>query len=511
MSAARIPLVIQSCRAFADHLSPVLAYRRLVAPDARTAPSLLLESVEQGGVIGRYSVVAAQPAVTVTAHGHAVTVTDHRQGSTEQLEVEDPLDVPRRLTRAYRPVASTPLPATFVGGWGGTVGFDAVRWIEPKALPFAGAPRCDRGTADLALSQYRAVAVFDHLNKSVEAFAAVPADEAGSESSARAWAASLASELMDRLCHGRESLEPGRFSLDLSAPPALLESPTFSDADFRGGVERCQEYIRAGDAFQIVLSRRFERWSGADPFDVYRALRVVNPSPYQAYIQTGDAILVAGSPEILCRTRGRALVNRPLAGTRPRGRDDATDRAHEADLRADAKECAEHAMLVDLGRNDLARVAEASSVAIESCMEVERYSHVMHLSSTVTATLREGLDAWDALRATLPVGTVSGAPKVRAIQIIDELEPVRRGPYAGALGVVGWQGDMDMAIALRTMVVPASTSGGGRWRYDLQAGAGVVLDSIPQAEADETRHKAAALGRAIELAESAFGSSLAGQ
>ncbi len=506
MSTTRIPLMVESCRAFADHLSPVLAYRRLVAPDARTAPSLLLESVEQGGLIGRFSVVAAQPTITVTARGHRVTIVDHRAGTEQTLESQDPLNVPRQLTRAYSAVSSAPLPATFTGGWGGTVGFDAVRWMESKALSFSSAPPCDRGTADLALSQSRAVAVFDHLNKSVEAIAAVPADEAGSQAAARAKASALAGELMDRLCHGRESLAPGRFSLDLSAPPATLDAPTFSDADYCVGVKRCQEYIRAGDAFQIVLSRRFERWSGADPFDVYRALRVVNPSPYQAYIQTGDAIVVAGSPEILCRTRGRALVNRPLAGTRPRGRDEAADRANEADLRADAKERAEHAMLVDLGRNDLARVAEASSVAIEACMDVERYSHVMHLSSTVTATLRDGLDAWDALRATLPVGTVSGAPKVRAIQIIDELEPVRRGPYAGALGVVGWQGDMDMAIALRTMVVPASTWGDGRWRYDLQAGAGVVLDSVPEAEAEETRHKAAALGRAIELAESAFGS-----
>ncbi|MDA0802744.1 MAG: chorismate-binding protein [Planctomycetota bacterium] len=503
-SHSTTPLLVASCRAFADHLSPVLAYRRLVAPDARTAPSLLLESVEQGGVIGRYSVVAAQPAMTVTARGHQVTILDHRTGSMSTSEERDPLEVPRRLTRVYRPCSSSALPATFVGGWGGTVSFDAVRWLEPKALSFQGAPPCDRGTADLALSQYRTVAVFDHLNKSVEAIAAVPADEAGSEDAARLEAHAAAERLMDRLCHGRESLEPGRFALDLGAPPAALDCPTFADADFRAGVERCQEYIRAGDAFQIVLSRRFERWSGADPFDVYRALRVVNPSPYQAYIQTGDAILVAGSPEILCRTRGRALVNRPLAGTRPRGRDADSDRAHEADLLADTKERAEHAMLVDLGRNDLARVAEPHSVVVESCMDVERYSHVMHLSSTVTATLRGDLDSWDALRATLPVGTVSGAPKVRAIQIIDELEPVRRGAYAGALGVVGWNGDMDMAITLRTMVVPASMWGNDRWRYDLQAGAGVVLDSRPQAEADETRQKAAALGRAIELAEAAF-------
>lgn len=500
----RIPLHLASAKAFADHLTPVLAYRRLVSGDDRTAPSLLLESVEQGGIVGRYSVIAAQPALSVVARGSSVAIIDHRRGTTSTQEVPDPLIVPQRLASRYALVAQTPLPDTFVGGWGGFVGFDAVRWLEPGALPFSAAPPCDRNLPDYALSEYRGVAVFDHISKSVEAFVAVPADELGTEAAAVAAAREAAEALIERICHGRESLEPGRFSLDVRAQPAALVSEHLPDAAFHQGVERAQEYIRAGDAFQVVLSRRFERWSDADPFDVYRALRVVNPSPYQAYIQAGDTILVAASPEILCRTRGRAIVNRPLAGTRRRGHDEAEDRRLEEELRNDAKERAEHAMLVDLGRNDLSRVAAGGTVAIEACMEVERYSHVMHLSSTVTATLRDGADCWDALRATLPVGTVSGAPKVRAIQIIDEIEPVRRGPYAGGLGVVGWNGDMDMAISLRTMVVPCALRRAGAWRYDLQAGAGVVLDSTPQGEADETRQKAAALGRAIELAEAAW-------
>jgi anthranilate synthase component 1 len=276
-------------------------------------------------------------------------------------------------------------------------------------------------------------------------------------------------------------------------------------AEFERAVARAQEYIRAGDAFQVVLSRRAGRATHADPFDVYRALRVVNPSPYQIYLQAEGCILVASSPEILCRVRGRTVTNRPLAGTRRRGRDAAEDLALERELLDDAKERAEHVMLVDLGRNDLGRVCGPGSVRIERSMEVERYSHVMHISSTVTGELRPGLDAWDALRATLPVGTVSGAPKVRAIQVIDELEPVRRGPYSGGIGAVGWDGDMDIALALRTMVVPsAAWRPGTPWDVHLQAGAGVVLDSVPAAEYEETVAKSAALGRAIDLAERAF-------
>jgi anthranilate synthase component 1 len=282
---------------------------------------------------------------------------------------------------------------------------------------------------------------------------------------------------------------------------------------------RAMEYIRAGDIFQVVLGQRFERESAADPFDVYRALRVVNPSPYMVYLQARGCILVASSPEILCRVRresrpgtdggtGRSamvVTNRPLAGTRKRGRTEDEDRALEAELRADPKERAEHIMLVDLGRNDVGRVAEPGSIKLDAVMEVERYSHVMHLSSTVTGELRAGLDCWDALAAALPVGTISGAPKVRAMQVIDELEPVRRGPYGGGMGCVGLDGQMDIALTLRTIVVPtALRSPGGAWTYHLQAAGGIVADSQPEPEYMETVNKSAALARAIDLAESAF-------
>jgi anthranilate synthase component 1 len=280
-------------------------------------------------------------------------------------------------------------------------------------------------------------------------------------------------------------------------------------------VARAKEYIAAGDIFQVVLGQRFERPSPADPFDVYRALRAVNPSPYMAYIQAQGCILIASSPEILCRVRrtagGLEVTNRPLAGTRRRGKDPADDARLERELLADAKERAEHIMLVDLGRNDVGVVAQPGSVALPSVMEVERYSHVMHISSTVTGTLRAGLDCWDALRAALPVGTISGAPKIRAMQIIDELEPIRRGPYGGGLGYVGLDGQMDIALTLRTIVAPTEppfAAGAGAaptWHYHLQASGGIVADSNTEDEYQETVNKAAAMARAIAVAERSLG------
>ncbi len=253
-------------------------------------------------------------------------------------------------------------------------------------------------------------------------------------------------------------------------------------------------------------SQRFELRTQADPFDIYRALRVVNPSPYMFYLQIDGAMLVGSSPEILCRVKQGVVTNRPLAGTRRRGRDTAEDQALEAELLADPKERAEHIMLVDLGRNDVGRVAKPGTIRLPNVMVVERYSHVMHISSTVTGQLRPECDCWDALRVALPVGTVSGAPKVRAMQIIDELEPTRRGPYAGAVGFADFAGNINMAIVLRTMVIMPGKNGGdaGKWIVHIQAGGGIVADSDPDAEHQETVNKAAALAKAIDLAERAF-------
>jgi anthranilate synthase component 1 len=268
---------------------------------------------------------------------------------------------------------------------------------------------------------------------------------------------------------------------------------------FEQAVEGCLEYIRAGDIFQVVLSQRLAAATTADPFNVYRALRAVNPSPFMFYLKSPQVRLVGSSPEIMCRVEDRVITNRPLAGTRRRGKTEAEDKQLEQELLADPKERAEHVMLVDLGRNDVGRVAELGSIRLSEIMTVERYSHVMHISSEVIGKLAEGKTAFDALRATLPVGTVTGAPKVRAMQIIDEFEPTLRGPYAGAVGYFDFAGNMDTCIALRTIVI--TPAGDGKWNAYVQAGAGIVADSVPAREYEETMSKAAGLFKAIDVAE----------
>jgi len=502
------PLVILSRRLMSDQLSPVLAYRKLVLPDERSAPSFLFESVENGTAVGRHSILAARPRLELTARAQHVTVVDHRRQTRRTMESADPLAVLRELAAPYRPaspaaLASLRLPGAFLGGFVGFASFDSVRYLEPAKLPFASAPRDDRGIPDLHFGLYCDVVVFDHVSKVMHAIVSGRVDEFPSPERAFASLVDRLDALEAQLAADGPRLVPGAIDIDLSRRPGVPAS-NVSREHFEAMVRRAQEYIAAGDAFQVVLSQRLERTTSVDPFDLYRALRVVNPSPYQAYLQGEGAILVASSPEILCRVHDGVVVNRPLAGTRPRGRTLEEDIALERELLADAKERAEHVMLVDLGRNDLGRVCERGTIAIERCMEIERYSHVMHISSTVTGRLRDDCDSFDALRATLPVGTVSGAPKVRAIQIIDELEPTRRGPYSGGLGAIGYTGDMDIALALRTMVIPMPSDAKAPWTVHLQAGAGVVLDSEPAAEWQETVNKASALGRAIDLAEHAF-------
>lgn len=508
-----IPLGV---RLLADHLTPVLAYRRLVAPDERAAPSFLLESVENGDRLGRHSILGSRPVVEVVARGHEVTITDRRGGddSTRTETRDDPADVLREMShplRLVRPAESVDrglLPGCIWGGWFGYSAYDTARYAEPGKLDPARAPADDRGLPDLHFGFYDGVVVFDHVDRLVH-LVQLAAIGAGDDPGA-AYDLALA-----RLRERAEEIQ--RHSKPLAAglvenTPAPDRAPMPSNMTRAGHaamVARAKEYIAAGDIFQVVVGQRFERESGVDPFDVYRALRAVNPSPYMVYMQAGPCILVASSPEILCRVErtenGRFLVtNRPLAGTRRRGATPEEDAALERELLADEKERAEHIMLVDLGRNDVGRVCEAGSVALSRLMTVERYSHVMHISSTVTGILREGLDCWDALRAALPVGTISGAPKIRAMQIIDELEPVRRGPYGGGMGAIGLDGQMDIALALRTIVVPIEQRRDGRWVYHIQAAGGIVADSRAEDEYEETVNKAAALGRAIDLAEQAF-------
>jgi anthranilate synthase component 1 len=503
-----VPVVVTL---LADHLTPVVAYRRLVAPDQRDAPSFLLESVEGGERQGRYSILGARPRTTFLAReGHVRVEPPDPALATPTAapapEPADPFALLRAFARARRLVRTPGAPACFLGGLVGYAAYDSVRYSEPDKLPFARAPRDDRTLPDVDFAYYDGVVIFDHVAKCVHVVEL--AEVAPTTDPAAAYDAALA-RLRERLALLDRHSEPLRAAeLPPAAPPTPLAGGMSREAH-AAMLARAFEYIRAGDIFQVVLGQRFERVSPADPFDVYRALRTVNPSPYMVYLQARGCILVASSPEILCRVEadpatGRSLVtNRPLAGTRRRGRTIAEDQALERDLLADPKERAEHIMLVDLGRNDVGRVAEPGTIALPRVMDIERYSHVMHISSTVTGVLRDGLDCWDALAAALPVGTISGAPKVRAMQIIDELEPIRRGPYGGGLGCVGLDGQMDIALTLRTIVAPLNARTHDGWTYHLQASGGIVADSDPAAEYQETVNKAAALARAIDVAEHA--------
>ncbi|BAM02443.1 chorismate-binding protein [Phycisphaera mikurensis] len=506
--ALRLPVVR---RLLGDALTPVLAYRRLVRGERRLAPSFLLDSVTGGDTVGRYSFLGSRPVAEVIARGPVLEVRDHAAGTSASRPCDDPLRAMPALTRQLAPgrwVAPAGLPP-FAGGWVGYAGYDTVRYTEPDAL--GPGPPDDRDLPDLHFQLYPELVAFDHAEGTLLLIgsAALPADRDASEAFSAAVRGLDA--LQERLLGGEPEpvATPPRHAAGRRGGHAApdLGPSSLGAGGYQDAVRRVKEYVAAGDAFQVVPSQRFEVETAADPFDVYRALRAVNPSPYLFYLQAGGAVLVGSSPEILVKVVGGVAASRPLAGTRPRGRDAAEDDELSAQLRADPKDTAEHSMLVDLHRNDIGRVAEPGSVGLTELMAVERYSHVMHLSSEVRGRLREGVDAWEALRVSLPVGTVSGAPKVRAMQIIDELEPVKRGPYGGAVGHAGFNGDLDTCIALRTMVVLPPRRRGGPWRVHLQAGGGVVADSDPDAEHQETLNKAAGLLEAVRLAERLFGGS----
>ncbi len=478
-----------------DTLTPVSAFCKIQEGEW----SFLFESVVGGERVGRYSFLGAGPFRTFEAHG---TKTRTRDGNGPWVEGEnaDPLRVLEDMIAAYRAPHLPGLPR-FCGGAVGYAGYDTVRYVEK--LP--NAPSDDRNLPDLCFGFYDRMVIFDHAAKTILVVAnATGLGESGASAPGgfeRAYrdACNRADQLVERLQRGVADLqltdiEPKAAGAGSSHPPLAKIQSNFTRPQFEAAVEKVREYINAGDAFQIVLSQRFRTETKARPFDIYRALRVVNPSPFMFYLRAGEVTLIGASPEIMCRVENGVITNRPLAGTRPRGATPELDAALAAELLADPKERAEHIMLVDLARNDVGRVAEIGSVKIGDLLTVERYSHVMHLSSTVTGTLKPGLTAFDALRASLPAGTLSGAPKVRAMEIIDELEPHRRGPYGGAVGYVDFSGNMDTCIALRTMVLLGQTA------Y-VQAGAGLVADSVPASEYEETVNKAMSLLRAIEVAE----------
>ncbi|XP_044481852.1 anthranilate synthase alpha subunit 2, chloroplastic [Mangifera indica] len=504
---------------FSDHLTPVLAYRCLVKEDDRDAPSFLFESVEPGllvSSIGRYSFVGAQPTIEIVAKENMVTVMDHEEGKRTEEIVEDPMVVPRRIMEGWKPQLIDELPEAFCGGWVGYFSYDTVRYVEKKKMPFSSAPPDDRNLPDVHLGLYDDVIVFDHVEKKAYVIHWVRLDRFSSVEEAFNDGMNRLENLVSRV-HDIDppKLPSGSIKLHTHLFGPKLKTSSMTREEYKEAVLKAKEHIMAGDIFQIVLSQRFERRTFADPFEIYRALRIVNPSPYMTYLQARGCILVASSPEILTRVKKNKITNRPLAGTVRRGKTPREDLMLEKELLSDEKQCAEHIMLVDLGRNDVGKVSKSGSVKIERLMNVERYSHVMHISSTVTGELLDHLTSWDALRAALPVGTVSGAPKVKAMELIDELEVTRRGPYSGGFGGISFTGDMDIALALRTMVFPTSTrydtmysykdvNKRREWVAHLQAGAGIVADSDPTDEQRECENKAAGLARAIDLAESSF-------
>ncbi|XP_031271169.1 anthranilate synthase alpha subunit 2, chloroplastic isoform X1 [Pistacia vera] len=504
---------------FSDHLTPVLAYRCLVKEDDRDAPSFLFESVEPGllvSSIGRYSVVGAQPTIEIVAKENMVTVMDHEEGKMTEEIVEDPMVVPRRIMEGWKPQLIDELPEAFCGGWVGYFSYDTVRYVEKKKLPFSSAPPDDRNLPDVHLGLYDDVIVFDHVEKKAYVIHWVRLDRYSSVEEAFNDGMNRLENLLSRV-HDIDPprLPTGSIKLYTHLFGPKLKASSMTSEEYKEAVLKAKEHIMAGDIFQIVLSQRFERRTFADPFEIYRALRIVNPSPYMTYLQARGCILVASSPEILTRVKKNKITNRPLAGTIRRGKTPKEDLMFEKELLNDEKQCAEHIMLVDLGRNDVGKVSKPGSVKVERLMNIERYSHVMHISSTVTGELLDHLCSWDALRAALPVGTVSGAPKVKAMELIDELEVTRRGPYSGGFGGISFTGDMDIALALRTMVFPTGTrydtmysykdvNKRREWVAHLQAGAGIVADSDPTDEQRECENKAAGLARAIDLAESSF-------
>ncbi|MCI0334432.1 MAG: anthranilate synthase component I [Planctomycetes bacterium] len=486
-------------RVLSDVLTPVSAFHKI--DDG--GPACLFESVIGGEKVGRYSFLAAEPFVSVEARGNSFTIRYDPPKSVSPADTDDisceieeetydsttaesnPLAKLRDLVNKFR-VAKLPELPPFVGGAVGYAGYDTVRYVEN--LP--NAPNDDRKLSDLSFAFYDHMIVFDNVQKTT--IVVVLAKTQADLQAAYAEGCRRVDRLVEKLSTPTDSLPPA--DIDTGGDAKLDYKSNFTRSQFEDAVRECVEYIRAGDIFQVVISQRLTVPLLVDPFEVYRTLRVVNPSPFMFFLRTPHCTLVGSSPEIMVRVVDGKVTVRPLAGTRRRGRTEEEDQRLAEELLADPKERAEHVMLVDLGRNDVGRVAQYGSVEISDVMVIERYSHVMHITSNVTGQLTKDRDAFDALAACLPAGTVSGAPKVRAMQIIDEIEPHRRGPYAGAVGYIDFAGNMDTCIALRTIVIENGTA------Y-VQAGAGIVADSIPANEYEETLNKARGLLKAIEITQ----------
>jgi anthranilate synthase component I len=462
----------------ADTDTPVSAYMKL---RSQSDYSFLLESVEGGERASRYSFLGIRPTKIFRARGHRVTIEDRVDGSTQTLDT-DPRQALRQMMAPYQALPQPGLPP-FTGGAVGYLAYDGIRLAED--IPETAVD--DLGLDDMVYALYETVIAFDNLRHTILIIANARQTGGQSADEAYADAARRIDELEAML--GKSGALPGLGD----AGGMGKVSANMSRSNYTEAVERCLEYIRAGDIFQVVFAQRFHFDIGGDPFDIYRVLRTVNPSPYMFHINQAGLQILGASPEILVRVQDGTLEVRPIAGTRSRGETPEEDERLADELLADTKDCAEHVMLVDLGRNDVGRVSVYDSVQVTEMMEVERYSHVMHIVSNVRGQLRDDMDAIDALFACYPAGTLSGAPKVRAMEVIDELEPTRRGIYGGAIGYLDFSGNLDTCIAIRTMVVRDGVG------Y-IQAGGGIVADSDPDAEFQETVNKAMALLRASEMA-----------
>jgi len=469
-------------RLTSDTLTPVTAFARIDSGDC----ACLFESVIGGEKVGRYSFLGSDPFLQLEARQQHVTI--RTAAGVDEFVTPDPLaELENRV--ANLAAATIPELPPFCGGAVGYAGYDTVRYSERLPDP----PEDDRELPDLAFAFYDRMVIFDHVTKTITVVAMARLDgEEPDPAVAYDEAKQRVDALVDKLSSPECDLRPA--DIATRGDVTLDYSSNFTREGFCGAVEKCLEYIRAGDIFQVVLSQRLRTTVTAPPFEIYRTLRVVNPSPFMFYLRTPQVTLVGSSPEIMVRVVDGKVTVRPLAGTRKRGATEEEDQRLGEELLADPKERAEHVMLVDLGRNDVGRVARYGSVQVTDVMTIERYSHVMHITSNVNGMLDDGRTAFDALRSCLPAGTVSGAPKVRAMQIIDEMEPHRRGPYAGAVGYVDFSGNMDTCIALRTMVIQGD-------QCYIQAGAGIVADSDPESEYQETLNKARGLLKAIEITE----------
>jgi len=468
----------------ADQETPVSAYERLRTFLRRDDPgtsTFLLESVEGGEKIARYSFLGGNPQMVFQSDGRNVTIR-HTDGRVEKKTDVDPLNELRGLLKPYQPVHDPALPR-FFGGLVGFMGYDVIPQFEPRV---GLAPERDKVWPDMQFILTDTILIFDHVRHTAKVVANVLID--GDPATAYRHAV----EKIDRVCEALSGpVSHTVVDINENPEPEEIRSNMTREA-FEESVRKAQEFIRAGDIIQVVMSQRFETNYQGDPLDVYRALRCVNPSPYMFCLEFGDQKIVGSSPEVHVRLEDRQVEVRPIAGTRPRSDDPIIDTAREHELLADPKERAEHIMLVDLARNDLGRVCAYRSVHVPELMIIERYSHVMHIVSDVIGELNGPSDAFDVMKATFPAGTVSGAPKIRAMEIIAELERTRRGPYAGAVGYFGFGGSLDSCITIRTVLLD------GEKAY-VQAGAGIVADSVPSFEYEETCNKARGMMNALAL------------